>query len=80
MFVDPSRVIKWSLPMFFLLTTCDFTIVNETIQFTHGNEDFNFKIYIFTVPGMRMLWRKKLFGKNADELGKYLLCLFLLSQ
>ena len=65
----------------FLLTTYDFTIVNETIQFTHiivqmviqkeimkfrlnfllvcyGNDDLNFKFYIFTIYNMRISWRK----------------------
>ena len=65
----------------FLLTTYDFTLVTETIQFTHiivqmvihkeimkfrlkislgchGNDDFNFKFYIFTFYNMRILWRK----------------------
>ena len=65
----------------FILTTYDFTIATETIQFTHiivqmvihkeimkfrlkillgchGNDDFNFKLYIFTVYNMRISWGK----------------------
>ena len=70
----------------FLLTTYDFTIATETIQFTHiivqmvihkeimkfrlkfllgchGNDDFNFKFYIFTFMickyhGVKVAWQE----------------------
>ena len=41
----------------------------------HGNEDFDFKFYIFIVYNMRMSWRKRCLARTQMDKEKYIMCI-----